>query len=122
LKTSPRTAVPTNPALSRTTPRAVTFAGINPFLPYNIAPRTRCLALRICLADGVAERRVPPGTQPKALLDFARRHVAWAAFCLARLPPPIRIAPGVTIDILDHSVALRHDPLRRGSGEDQHDI
>jgi len=83
------------------------------------APRARRLALRIRPADGVAELCVPPGTRPEAVLDFARRHAAWAAVRLARLPPPIRVAPGATIEILGRPVALRHEPSRRGSGEDQ---
>lgn len=82
------------------------------------APRARRLALRIRPAEGVAELSVPPGVPPAAVLDFARRHAAWASVRLARLPPPLAVVPGATLEILGRPVRLRHEPARRGSGQD----
>ncbi|GMG85359.1 SprT family zinc-dependent metalloprotease [Paralimibaculum aggregatum] len=72
----------------------------DPPVAVRIAPsdRARRFTLRLT-AEGEAVLTVPPGPEEAEIRGFLTRHAGWLAAARARLPEPLRVAPGMLLPV-----------------------
>jgi predicted metal-dependent hydrolase len=77
-------------------------------------PRARRVSLRTDPTAGNVVLVLPRRASLSAGIGFARSQERWIRGRLAQLPPATPFTPGAVLEILGESVAIRHDPARRG--------